>query len=768
MTQPMECLSAKDVQALIADKRYTIIKQVGVGGMACVYLARETDGLNQYAFKVLREEYRQPMHLEIFKREAETMSRFQHPNIVRFYRFVQEDRCAYIRMDYVDGQSLSVVLRHAKQHQKPLKVDDVVRIVAQMVQALDYLHAEGQLHLDIKPGNILIEQASGRVFLTDLGITLGDGEKRRFVAGTPFYMPFEQQNNQVLDKTADVYALAIMTYEMLALRRPFETNTSDKEWRQTLKQLHETALVPPITDFQPTLPSALNAVFEKALAKSPNERYEDSMAFFRAFHHAIFEILSPDLHDIRKIRPQPIVLEVIDDSPPPSRGWGRWVAILLLLLGLGGALVAFALPTLTAEPNTVVVMNSESETPTLLAEATITTFPTETPIPPTDSQETATQSELSVTQAFVETVLLTETLATSVSTEVLETPQPTETAGGVTVTETARPTETATETPHPTVTPTATETPTETPVPTETATFTPTPTLTPQPTAFLQGEPFLPVLMGADAIGLANETLDSTLELLTAEGMTLIPMRLAPSNSFRVEFSVIDPSAWQAYGVVYRYQDPQHYWRFEVQPVDRTWQVVAVVGGAEQVLDRGTLPPTTALSSLVISGKEAFFRYEVGETLLQLQHATPANGQIALWVVPSEGATPRLESLMIGLLGDEAIQANGRTQAYIVPSQVRFAQFFVRDLGALLASADNRGTVDCQAFLGAYDRLNVYLGRDDLASFAQQAQTDSTFIFNRCQVAGAGQTIRLSDSFSDFRSWQSKLQTLLDTVNMTN
>jgi serine/threonine protein kinase len=147
-----ECHSVAEINQKLVDKSYEIIKLVGSGAMTCVYLARERQDGHLYAFKILRDNYRHSdKHRMIFRNEAEIMQQFQHPNIVRFYKYVEEATYAYIRMDYIDGVSLHSILRETQAQGYYLPLDDVIRILRQVAQGLNYLHREEQLHLDVKP-----------------------------------------------------------------------------------------------------------------------------------------------------------------------------------------------------------------------------------------------------------------------------------------------------------------------------------------------------------------------------------------------------------------------------------------------------------------------------------------------------------------------------------------------------------------------------------------------------------------------------------------
>jgi serine/threonine protein kinase len=212
MAYEEQCYGVEAAQELISDPRYIVEEFIGAGAMACVYKVSERGTPNMYALKLLREKYRQRQQfIDIFEIEATHMRDLQYPNIVRFYKFVQEDKSAYILMDYVEGKPLTYYIQASRNGQGLMPLPKIVRIMAQIARAISYLHAEGYIHRDIKPGNVLLAGRDESALLTDLGIAGAmDVQDMYGGAGTPSYMPYEQQTQGTVNQTVDTYAFAIM------------------------------------------------------------------------------------------------------------------------------------------------------------------------------------------------------------------------------------------------------------------------------------------------------------------------------------------------------------------------------------------------------------------------------------------------------------------------------------------------------------------------------------------------------------------------------
>jgi serine/threonine protein kinase len=357
------------------DERYLLTDFIGAGGMACVYRAQEQGSPHEYALKFLKAEYHNmPYLIEYFRDEASSMRDLAHPNIVRFYRFVNKDDYSYIIMDYVDGFALSDVLKLAAKQKQNLPLDEIVRVMTQIARALDAIHRESFVHRDIKPSNVLIDRKTGQAFLTDLGITSATNTRMEG-AGTMAYMSPEQAETWVADQRSDVYSYGIMLFEMLAMERPFRVSggLSGSEAEADLLRKHKEAPVPDVTEYRRELPKALNPILEKALAKKPQDRYQSILDFAQDVHQVLKPKLSADLQDFTKIQHRQIAAPTpVDDSSQQTMvrsllGVGIVAILFAAILAIGvitGAIGGEPMPTVT--PSTT---PSETPAPTMTATA---------------------------------------------------------------------------------------------------------------------------------------------------------------------------------------------------------------------------------------------------------------------------------------------------------------------------------------------------------------------------------------------------------------
>ena len=239
--------------------------------MATVYLATDKKHDRKVALKVLRPELAAAMAAERFPREIRMVAQFNHPHILSMYDSGESQGLLYFVMPYVDGESLRDRLAREKQ----LPVNDAVRILREVADALSYAHARGVVHRDIKPGNVLL---SGRhAVVTDFGVakalTASGNEKVTTVGialGTPQYMAPEQAMGEVdIDQRADIYALGILGYEMLSGHPPFEAASA-----QGL--LAAQVMTPPVDlqQVRPGTPALLSDAIMRCLAKNPADRWQ--------------------------------------------------------------------------------------------------------------------------------------------------------------------------------------------------------------------------------------------------------------------------------------------------------------------------------------------------------------------------------------------------------------------------------------------------------------------------------------------------------------
>jgi TolB-like protein/tRNA A-37 threonylcarbamoyl transferase component Bud32 len=260
------------LDAALGDQ-YSIVREVGAGGMATVFLARDVKHDRQVALKVLKPELAAALGSERFPREIRIVAQFNHPHILSLYDSGEAQGFLYYVMPFVEGESLAERLHRDKQ----LPVPDAVRILREVADALAYAHSRGVVHRDIKPGNVLL---SGRhAVVTDFGVakavSAAGGDKLTTVGiavGTPSYMAPEQAMGEAdIDARADIYALGIMGYEMLSGRLPFDAKTA-----QGILAAHVMEAPKDIRELRPGVPDPLADALMRCLAKNPADRWQSA------------------------------------------------------------------------------------------------------------------------------------------------------------------------------------------------------------------------------------------------------------------------------------------------------------------------------------------------------------------------------------------------------------------------------------------------------------------------------------------------------------
>lgn len=250
--------------------RYRIIKQIGRGGMADVYLAKDLilDG-EEVAVKVLRTNYQtDPIAVARFQREARAMADLDHPHIVRITDIGEEDGQQYLAMEYVAGLDLK---RYIKEHY-PLSNEEAVRIMGQILLAMRLAHTRGIVHRDLKPQNILLTP-DGTAKVTDFGIAVAFAEtsltQTNSMLGSVHYLSPEQARGSKATVQSDIYAMGIIFYEMLTGHIPYDGDSA-----VTIALQHFQKPLPSVIDENPSVPQALENVVIKATAKKLIDRYQ--------------------------------------------------------------------------------------------------------------------------------------------------------------------------------------------------------------------------------------------------------------------------------------------------------------------------------------------------------------------------------------------------------------------------------------------------------------------------------------------------------------
>jgi serine/threonine-protein kinase len=259
--------------------RYAIDREIGEGGMAFVYRARDIANGRDVALKVLRPEMTAAVGAARFLREISIEQRMQHPSILPLYDWGWAGGSLYYTMPYVEGETLRDRLHRVQQ----LPLSEAVAIARDVAAALDYAHGEHVVHRDIKPANILLSDGPARI--ADFGIaravTVAGGDQLTGSGvglGTPEYMSPEQSKEaRLVDGSTDIYALGCVFYEMLAGEPPFTGPNV-----QTVMERHAKSPPPSLHIIRPSLPESLDGVIARALAKAPAERFQSGAEFIAA------------------------------------------------------------------------------------------------------------------------------------------------------------------------------------------------------------------------------------------------------------------------------------------------------------------------------------------------------------------------------------------------------------------------------------------------------------------------------------------------------
>jgi tetratricopeptide (TPR) repeat protein/TolB-like protein len=322
--------------------QYRVERELGEGGMATVYLAEDLKHHRPVAIKVLKPELAAALGSDRFLREIEIAARLQHPHILPVHDSGEADGLLYYVMPFVEGESLAARI----SREGGLPVDWSVRLLREAADALAYAHRKGLVHRDIKPDNILLSgnhalvadfgiarmiRDAGGATLTGTGVSLG----------TPTYMAPEQAAGEAVDQRADIYALGILAYEMLAGEPPFRGRTA-----QAVIGAHVSLPPTPITQHRPGLPPTLAATVMKCLEKHPADRFQSSDELLSALEQTVVTVgtVTP-VGTVKTVTP---VKTVAGEPTVPTvqRTALLFAAISVTVAGLTyGAMIALGLPS---------------------------------------------------------------------------------------------------------------------------------------------------------------------------------------------------------------------------------------------------------------------------------------------------------------------------------------------------------------------------------------------------------------------------------------
>lgn len=423
--------------------RYEIEELLGQGGMSSVYRAYDHNLRRTVAVKMIHPHLStDPNFISRFEEEAASVAQLRNPNIIQVYDFASEDNTYYMVLEFVPGETLEDSLDRLQKQGRRMEIKDAARYVANICDALEYAHTRGLIHRDVKPANIMLD-VQGQAILMDFGIAKIVGGKQHTatgaVVGTALYMSPEVIKGEQVDKRADIYALGVTLFEILAGQPPFKADSA-----MTVLMMHVNDPIPDLKQLNQDIPDEMVAIVQKALAKDRNTRYQSAADLAQALRSFDSPISKPAQEGKTTIEAAPedvgatIVEEKsdasaldgtlieepasmlqgkatqIEDTPPvktadyeqshipsppgtpTSSGRGRKVDIplplmigggvvgLLILVGvilLGTGVFGVSSPTATptTTPTTMVTPSPTVEVPTSTPTATATAEPTFTP-----------------------------------------------------------------------------------------------------------------------------------------------------------------------------------------------------------------------------------------------------------------------------------------------------------------------------------------------------------------------------------------------------
>ena len=327
--------------------RYRVVRKLGGGGMADVYLCEDLTLGRNVAIKVLLQRYlNDPTFVERFRREAKAAAGLNQQNLVSIYDWGEVDGTYYIAMEYVEGETLKDLIRRRSR----LSGNESVAVTLQLLAAVDFAHRSGIVHRDIKPQNIMIDR-DGTAKVMDFGIArAGDSgmTEAGSILGTAQYLAPEQAKGYPVDERSDLYSVGVCLYEMLTGTVPFK---GDSAVTVALKHVNEVPVEP--SELVPGMPYALNQIVLKAMAKDPADRYQSAAEFARDLRAAKeggpvqAAAFDADGERTRVMGAAGMAAagatSVLGQPTPPRRKKSKWPLVLVIILLAIIAAVAAAL-----------------------------------------------------------------------------------------------------------------------------------------------------------------------------------------------------------------------------------------------------------------------------------------------------------------------------------------------------------------------------------------------------------------------------------------
>ena len=264
----------------------TLIKELARGGMAIVFIAFQRTLKRQIAVKILPKSLLTPKAAELFQQEAETVAILSHPNIIPVYEVGDTEEFLYFTMQLIHGNALSHYIQAAKKNPIPsrrtLPLQTTLKVIIQVLDALDYAHSMEMVHRDIKPGNILVEGRSKRPIVTDFGIVQvvsGGDNKPRAAHGTPLFMAPEQILGKEVDGRADIYAVGVMLFQMLVPALPLPPFRKKTDLLKHKVISKSGMFIKQPSEVNPVLKKEMDIIVSKATARDPSQRYSTCREF---------------------------------------------------------------------------------------------------------------------------------------------------------------------------------------------------------------------------------------------------------------------------------------------------------------------------------------------------------------------------------------------------------------------------------------------------------------------------------------------------------
>jgi predicted Ser/Thr protein kinase len=305
--------------------RYSLERELGRGGMGIVYLAREVSLDRPVALKLLPPHLAaQPAARERFLREARTAAKLSHPNIVPIFTVDEADEFVFFAMAYIDGESLGERVRR----RGPRPPSEVAAVLREVAWALGYAHAQGIVHRDIKPDNILIESGSGRALVADFGIASvaqsAEGAEAGKVSGTAEFMSPEQASGTAVGPATDIYSLGVVGFYALSAQLPFTGSTAP-----AILAKHISEPAPPVASVVPDVPRRLARTIDRCLTKDPSDRFASDEDLADAMTQTL---------EVRRELPVPLRVFVKRDAGISAGGALLYLWVLGMVSSLAGQL----------------------------------------------------------------------------------------------------------------------------------------------------------------------------------------------------------------------------------------------------------------------------------------------------------------------------------------------------------------------------------------------------------------------------------------------